>query len=50
MFPFLDYAGLTYGAAEMIVVSSNCAYLFAVELWFAVFDGCGKFADAHVYG
>jgi hypothetical protein len=49
MSPLLDYAGLAYGAAEMIVVSSNCAYLFAVELWFVVFDGCGEFADTNVH-
>jgi hypothetical protein len=50
MFPFLDDAGFAYGAAEMKVVAANCSYLFTIELWFAVFDGCGKFADAHVYG
>ena len=34
----------------MIVVAADPAYLIAVEVWFALFDGCGELTDAHVYG
>jgi hypothetical protein len=49
MLPFLDYAGLAYGAAEMKVVTTNCSHLFTVEAWFAVFNCCGELAYSHIY-
>jgi hypothetical protein len=49
MLPFLDDAGLTYGAAKAEVVSSDRAYLFAVEAWLVILDACGELTDTHVY-
>jgi hypothetical protein len=40
--PFPDDAGLTNGAAETGVVSSNRSHLFAVEAWLIILDGCGE--------
>jgi hypothetical protein len=47
--PFPDDAGLTNGAAETKIVSACSPYLLAVEVRFALFDGCGELTDAHVY-
>jgi len=49
MLPLPDDAGLTYGAAEAEVVSSDRPYLLAVEAWLTVLDGCGKLTDTHIY-
>jgi hypothetical protein len=47
--PVFDDSRLTNRAAEMKVAAANCSYLFAVEAWFAVFNGCGELAYSHIH-
>src|SRR5208283_4061434 len=50
MLPSLDYAGLSNGATEMKEMATNCSYLFTIELWFTIFDGCGELTNTHIHG